>query len=72
MKMKKKDKLNHRAFVGPREHYDIVGAMQFTLLYFLGLREHHYLLDIGCGSLRAGRFFIMYLKPGHYFWYQTP
>lgn len=39
----------------------------FSLLYFLGLREYHYLLDIGCGSLRAGRFFIMYLKIGHYF-----
>jgi len=27
--MKKKDSLNHRAFVEPRKRYDIVGAMQF-------------------------------------------
>lgn len=40
--------------------------MQFNLLTSLGLREHHYLLDIGCGSLRAGRLFIPYLQPEHY------
>jgi len=32
----------------------------------LGLRDHHTLLDIGCGSLRAGRLFIPYLKRGCY------
>lgn len=57
---------HYRAFVGPIEKYDLVGAMQFNLLTVLGLREHHYLLDIGCGSLRAGRLFIPYLQPGHY------
>jgi len=67
MEAKEWDELDYRGFVGPRERYDIVGAMQFALLYFLGLREYHYLLDIGCGSLRAGSFFISYLKPGHYF-----
>ena len=41
--------------------------MQFNLLTFLGLREHHYLLDIGCGSLRGGKLFIPYLLPGRYF-----
>jgi len=41
--------------------------MQFNLLTSLGLRGHHYLLDIGCGSLRGGRLFIPYLLPGHYF-----
>jgi hypothetical protein len=44
-----------------------MSAMQFNLLTFLGLKEHHYLLDIGCGSLRAGRLFIPYLLPGRYF-----
>lgn len=48
-------------------NYDLVGAMQFNLLTALGLREHHSLLDIGCGSLRAGRLFIPYLLPGRYF-----
>jgi SAM-dependent methyltransferase len=40
--------------------------MQFNLLTFLGLRDNHYLLDVGCGSLRAGRLFIPYLQPEHY------
>jgi SAM-dependent methyltransferase len=56
----------HRAFVGLAATYDVVAAMQFNLLTFLGLREHHYLLDVGCGSLRAGRLFIPYLQLGHY------
>jgi len=57
---------DYRAFVGPDKLYDLVGAMQFNLLTHLGLREEHYLLDVGCGSLRAGRLFIPYLLPGHY------
>ena len=57
---------DYRAFVGPEELYDVVGAMQFNLLTHFGLREEHYLLDVGCGSLRAGRLFIPYLLPGHY------
>lgn len=48
------------------KHYDLIGAMQFNLLTALGLREYHKLLDIGCGSLRAGRLFITYLNKGNY------
>jgi GT2 family glycosyltransferase/SAM-dependent methyltransferase len=58
---------HYRAFVGLAEKYDLIAAMQFNLLTYLGLREHHYLLDIGCGSLRAGRLFIPYLLPGRYY-----
>ena len=58
---------HHRAFVGPPNKYDLVSAMQFNLLTFLGLRENHFLLDIGCGSLRGGRLFITYLLTGRYF-----
>lgn len=58
---------NYRAYVGPPEKFDIISAMQFQVLTLLGMREGHYLLDIGCGSLRAGRLFIPYLKPGRYF-----
>jgi SAM-dependent methyltransferase len=36
-------------------------------LIFLGLREHHYLLELGSGSLPASRSCIPYLQPGHYF-----
>jgi SAM-dependent methyltransferase len=57
---------DHRAYVGPAERYDVIGATQLSLLYSLGLRSHHRLLDIGCGSLRAGRLFIAYLDAGCY------
>lgn len=57
----------HRAFIDVPELFDYLGAMQFNLLTALGLREHHFLLDIGCGSLRAGKLFIPYLLPGHYY-----
>lgn len=58
---------NHRAFVGSNPTlYDFEGASQFNLLTLLGLREDQYVLDIGCGSLRAGRLLIPYLQRGHY------
>lgn len=56
----------YRSFVGPADQYDLIGAAQFALLYALGLRAHHRLLDIGCGSLRAGRMLIAYLEPRRY------
>ena len=58
---------HYTAYVGPPSDYDYMGATQFRLLCALGLRDHHRLLDFGCGSLRAGRFFIPYLLPGHYY-----
>lgn len=61
---------SHRRYVGGPESYDIISAVQFNLLTFLGLREYHTLLDIGCGSLRAGRLFIPYLLAGGYFGFE--
>lgn len=58
---------HYRAFVGAPETFDVFAHMQFTLMTLLGLREHHTLLDIGCGSLRGGRLFLMYLLPDRYF-----
>lgn len=58
---------DYRAHVGDPIEFDRRGAVQFCVLTMLGLREHHYLLDIGCGSLRGGRLFIPYLLEGHYF-----
>ena len=55
----------HRKWVG--KDWDIMGAHQLCLLVQMGLREHHTLLDIGCGALRGGRFLMMYLQPEHYF-----
>lgn len=58
---------HYRAYVGPPAQYDFMGATQFNLLTGLGLREEHRLLDLGCGSLRAGKFLIQYLLPDRYF-----
>jgi SAM-dependent methyltransferase len=57
----------HRAFVGQPQRYDVAAASQFALLFLLGLREHHRVLDFGCGSLRLGRLLIPYLAPDRYF-----
>lgn len=57
----------YREHTGDQELYDLRGALQFNLLTTLGLRDRHYLLDIGCGSLCGGRLFIPYLRPGRYF-----
>ncbi|HUI08639.1 MAG TPA: class I SAM-dependent methyltransferase [Verrucomicrobiae bacterium] len=58
---------HYMAYVGPPTQYDFMGATQFRLLCTLGLRANHFLLDVGCGSLRAGRLFICYLDEGKYF-----
>jgi hypothetical protein len=57
---------HYRAFVGPPHCYDLMSAMVFNLLTCVGLRQHHVLLDIGCGSLRVGRLLIPYLNKGCY------
>ena len=58
---------HYRAYVGPPEDFDLIGAMTFNLLTTLGLRQQHSLLDVGCGSLRVGRLLIPYLNKGKYF-----
>lgn len=58
---------HYMAYIGVPAHYDFMGATQFRLLCTLGLRANHRLLDFGCGSLRAGRFFITYLDPECYY-----
>lgn len=57
---------HYRAYVGPPHDYDLVAAMSFGLLTLLGLRQHHRLLDVGCGSLRIGRLLLPYLNRGGY------
>jgi SAM-dependent methyltransferase len=58
---------HYRAYVGPPEDYDLIAAMTFNLLTTLNLRQHHTVLDVGCGSLRIGRLLIPYLNAGNYF-----
>jgi SAM-dependent methyltransferase len=53
-----------RAAVGG--HWDEVGQLQFDYLVKQGLKPTDRLLDVPCGSLRAGRFLIAYLDEGHY------
>jgi SAM-dependent methyltransferase len=58
---------HYRAFVGPPDRYDFMSATQFSLLFALGLRESHRVLDFGCGSLRLGRLLIPFLREDCYF-----
>lgn len=55
----------HRGAVGGL--WDVIGRLQHQFLVDHGLQPEHYLLDIGCGSLRGGVHFIAYLDPGHYY-----
>lgn len=44
-----------------------MGQRQLDFLRAEGLEPQHRLLDVGCGSLRAGIRFIDYLDPGNYY-----
>ncbi|MBA2678145.1 MAG: hypothetical protein H0U76_07115 [Ktedonobacteraceae bacterium] len=61
---KRIQKVGHRSYVGGL--WDEMGTLQFNFLLKEGLQPHHYLMDIACGSLRAGVHFISYLEAGHY------
>ena len=55
----------HRSFVGGL--WDEMGQHQLTWLRDQGLRPEDRFLDVGCGSLRAGRHLAAYLDPGNYY-----
>lgn len=55
---------SHRKHVGGLWYQ--VGSLQFRWLVNQGVRPNHYVLDIGCGSLRAGVHLVPYLDAGHY------
>ena len=44
-----------------------IGRLQFDYLKSHGLQPQHYVLEIGCGNLRAGWRIIRYLRRGHYY-----
>lgn len=46
--------------------WEEIGQLQFDFLVRHGMRPHHTMLDVGCGTLRGGRHFIRYLEPGGY------
>jgi len=56
----------HRVYIGPAEHYELLSARHFMLLFLLGMREQHTFLDFGCGSLRSGRLVMTYLAKDRY------
>jgi len=62
-----------RQRVSKGEHRDVIGGMwdelgtwQFEFCRSMGLRSSHYLLDVGCGSLRGGVHFVRFLETDHY------
>lgn len=55
----------HREFVGGM--WDEMGEFQLQLLKSVGLKKDDTLLDVGCGALRGGRFFVRYLEPRNYY-----
>lgn len=55
------------ALVGPTELAEMKRAFQIQFLRGRGLQPAHYLLDLGCGTLRGGIPIIAYLDPGHYY-----
>lgn len=53
--------------VGPAELWEMKREFQIKFLKTMDLQPDHYILDLGCGTLRGGIPVIDYLKPGHYF-----
>lgn len=52
---------------GPMHLWKSKRDFQIRFLKEVGLKPEHYLLDIGCGTLRGGIPIIEYLEKGHYF-----
>jgi len=53
--------------VGPRQLWQMKRDSQFEFLTTNGLLPAHYLLDLGCGTLRGGIPLIRQLDAGHYY-----
>lgn len=58
---------DYKSFVGPKELYDVIGLVQFSLLTFFGLQCDMKVLDIGCGSLRLGKYLMEFVWKGNYY-----
>ncbi len=63
--------IGHREFVagGGTQYWlgPASGEGHLEVLKELGLKPNHRVLDVGCGSLRIGRWLIDYLKPERYY-----
>ena len=60
------NKTYKRHLGGGEEGWDARGQAQLEFMTAMGLLPSHRLLEIGCGPLRAGRYFIEYLDAGNY------
>jgi SAM-dependent methyltransferase len=67
--MKSDSSRSQEGAVGSHSHTSWLelGQLQFDYLTGHGLQPGDRMLEIGCGNLRAGRLFIDYLDPGHYY-----
>jgi len=59
------------SMVGPSHSWKMKRDFQINFLKRQGLQTDHYLLDIGCGTLRGGIPLIDYLQAQHYFGTET-
>lgn len=57
---------NYKSFVGPEKNWNSLPRVVIKQLFNYGLSPDTCLLDIGCGSLRTGRFLIPFLNTGNY------
>lgn len=55
----------HRGIIGGL--WEELGRLQTAFLIEKGLQPHHRILDVGCGSLRAGVCLVRYLDPSRYY-----
>ena len=55
----------HRNMVGG--FWQEIGSLQFEFLKNRGLLPQHKFIDIGCGAMRGGLYFVRYLDKGNYF-----
>ncbi len=63
------DRAWHRIEVGGQ--WDEAGAWQFDFLRRQGLEPHHFLLDVGCGSLSGAVRLLPYLEPRRYWGFEV-
>lgn len=62
---------SRHALVGPAHLWEMKREFQFRFLLHMGLQPQHFLLDMGCGTLRGGIPLIEYLNERHYYGFEV-
>lgn len=60
-------RMRRHSLVGPPALWAMKRDFQFEFLMRERLRPTHFLLDLGCGTMRGGIPIVRYLESGHYF-----